>query len=60
MTEDMQEYLDDAVSYFTDLLMNHPETQELTLRQANIILKLFEEAFLEEIQPSELVARFVL
>lgn len=56
----MQAYLDDAVDYFTDLLMNHPETQELTLHQVNIILKLFEEAFLEEVQPSELVARFVL
>lgn len=60
MSDDMQAYLDDAVDYFTDLLMNHPETQELTLHQVNIILKLFEEAFLEEVQPSELVARFVL
>lgn len=56
----MQDYLDDAVEYFSDLLMNHPETQELTLRQVNTILKLFEEAFLEEVQPSELVSRFVL
>lgn len=60
MSEDMQDYLDDAVEYFSDLLMNHPETQELTLRQVNTILKLFEEAFLEEVQPSELVSRFVL